>query len=662
MAPVSLPPGFRFHPTDEELVAYYLKRKINRRKIELEVIPEVDLYKCEPWELPEKSFLPSKDLEWYFFSPRDRKYPNGSRTNRATQAGYWKATGKDRKVNSQMRSVGMKKTLVYYRGRAPHGSRTGWVMHEYRLDERECETASGLQDAYALCRIFKKSMVGPKTGEQYNAAHVNVSHCQWTPNDQSSNLEISSEGGGADLEITSYAMTSGTYSSNDNQLMAFDVNGTRDENKWMQYLTEDAFGPSTPAFPSHGNMAYVPSTVDVALECARLQRRLSLPPLEVEDFPRVEFNDSTLHQDGPINEPSGGCFLQEMISASSSAQTIMNQSKYQDTWQGSYSYFDEFSPLPEIERIGSSIPIEKPWGVEDRRYLDIDDMEEVFMTGKTIENLRGIGMSNKELEKSMFEEHKVVPIENISNFEIRDGQDIKGESSLQSFNDAEENDFSLGYINNYQDGVIVEEEEIATTPTFELYEKVEVNHGLFIASHQIAETLFYQIEPSKIVKVKLNQVLSHNFSISKGKVSRPRNRRASFLEKFKAFAIEKLRGITNLSTEPQMGTSMLNQTRSKLISIMSFLLASCIYLGEPCENVEMWDNLSTTKKATIKEDISPCLTNTKRTAEVEGHGEKNITRLAELQGGYVSSGYLNKKWSFFAIILAIFSYGIHQIL
>ncbi|KAL2544509.1 NAC domain-containing protein 86 [Forsythia ovata] len=51
MALVSLPPGFRFHPTDEELVAYYLKRKINGCKIELEIIPEVDLYKCEPWDL-----------------------------------------------------------------------------------------------------------------------------------------------------------------------------------------------------------------------------------------------------------------------------------------------------------------------------------------------------------------------------------------------------------------------------------------------------------------------------------------------------------------------------------------------------------------------------------------------------------------------------------
>lgn len=51
MSPVGLPPGFRFHPTDEELVNYYLKRKINGQEIELDIIPEVDLYKCEPWEL-----------------------------------------------------------------------------------------------------------------------------------------------------------------------------------------------------------------------------------------------------------------------------------------------------------------------------------------------------------------------------------------------------------------------------------------------------------------------------------------------------------------------------------------------------------------------------------------------------------------------------------
>lgn len=46
-----VPPGFRFHPTEDELVGYYLKRKINSLKIDLDVIVEIDLYKMEPWDI-----------------------------------------------------------------------------------------------------------------------------------------------------------------------------------------------------------------------------------------------------------------------------------------------------------------------------------------------------------------------------------------------------------------------------------------------------------------------------------------------------------------------------------------------------------------------------------------------------------------------------------
>lgn len=75
--------------------------------------------------------------EWYFFSHKDRKYPTGTRTNRATAAGFWKATGRDKAVHSKESIIGMRKTLVYYKGRAPNGRKSDWIMHEYRLQTSE---------------------------------------------------------------------------------------------------------------------------------------------------------------------------------------------------------------------------------------------------------------------------------------------------------------------------------------------------------------------------------------------------------------------------------------------------------------------------------------------------------------------------------------------
>lgn len=77
--------------------------------------------------------------EWYFFSHKDKKYPTGTRTNRATMAGFWKATGRDKAIHLSTalasKRIGMRKTLVFYIGRAPHGQKTDWIMHEYRLDD-----------------------------------------------------------------------------------------------------------------------------------------------------------------------------------------------------------------------------------------------------------------------------------------------------------------------------------------------------------------------------------------------------------------------------------------------------------------------------------------------------------------------------------------------
>uniref|UniRef100_A0A368UHL5 NAC domain-containing protein n=1 Tax=Glycine max TaxID=3847 RepID=A0A368UHL5_SOYBN len=95
-------PGFRFHPTDEELVVFYLKRKMTGNLSRYDHIAVVDVYKLEPWDLPSLSKLKTKDLEWYFFSALDRKYGNGYRTNRATERGYWNQTGIEHFVHADL--------------------------------------------------------------------------------------------------------------------------------------------------------------------------------------------------------------------------------------------------------------------------------------------------------------------------------------------------------------------------------------------------------------------------------------------------------------------------------------------------------------------------------------------------------------------------------
>ena len=76
------------------------------------------------------------EKEWYFFCIRGRKYRNSIRPNRVTGSGFWKATGIDKPiycVREPQECIGLKKSLVYYRGSAGKGTKTDWMMHEFRL-------------------------------------------------------------------------------------------------------------------------------------------------------------------------------------------------------------------------------------------------------------------------------------------------------------------------------------------------------------------------------------------------------------------------------------------------------------------------------------------------------------------------------------------------
>lgn len=100
---------------------------------------------------------PHRETEYYFFTSRDKKYPNGSRPNRVVgndfdSCGFWKASGADTNIYSQGKLIGYKKVLVFYERNCmtqtpddQGGSRkqkrrcivrkTDWIMYEFRVAE-----------------------------------------------------------------------------------------------------------------------------------------------------------------------------------------------------------------------------------------------------------------------------------------------------------------------------------------------------------------------------------------------------------------------------------------------------------------------------------------------------------------------------------------------
>ncbi|XP_043693179.1 NAC domain-containing protein 2-like [Telopea speciosissima] len=156
----SFPPGFRFRPFDHELIDHYLKKKVMKQPLPMNQIREVQLYNHNPQDLAEK-YPPNGEKEWYFFTPRDRKYRNGNRPKRAAGNGYWKATGADTEIYSKGQLVGFRKALVFYIGKAPKGEKSNWIMHEFRVKESATNRTNRgpndmMLDEWVLCRIYRK--------------------------------------------------------------------------------------------------------------------------------------------------------------------------------------------------------------------------------------------------------------------------------------------------------------------------------------------------------------------------------------------------------------------------------------------------------------------------------------------------------------------------
>ncbi|KAJ7977311.1 putative NAC domain protein [Quillaja saponaria] len=153
-----MPPGFRFKPTDEELIIHYLNLKVKNQFIRgPHPILDVDIYKFSPQELSDRYKIEGeKDL--YFFTPRNRKYLKGTRPDRMTESGYWKATAADKNIRFHGSLVGKKKPLVFFQGNHKKSIKTNWLMQEFTLEQNNNRNVAATEDMrldeYVLCKVY----------------------------------------------------------------------------------------------------------------------------------------------------------------------------------------------------------------------------------------------------------------------------------------------------------------------------------------------------------------------------------------------------------------------------------------------------------------------------------------------------------------------------
>lgn len=156
MGSVNLPPGFRFCPSDEELVVHFLHRKAALLPCHPDVIPDLGLYPYDPWQLDGKAL--SEGKQRYFFSRRTQ--------NKITSNGCWKPmAGRGEELvlaSDSNKTVGTKKYFLFY---TADGIRTNWVMEEYRLSgfgtSASTKTRNRQKQDYSkwvICRVYERDL------------------------------------------------------------------------------------------------------------------------------------------------------------------------------------------------------------------------------------------------------------------------------------------------------------------------------------------------------------------------------------------------------------------------------------------------------------------------------------------------------------------------
>uniref|UniRef100_A0A1S8AC70 NAC domain containing protein n=1 Tax=Citrus limon TaxID=2708 RepID=A0A1S8AC70_CITLI len=146
--------GFRFYPTDEQIILLLTMKRRDPAGFSVRTIKEIDLYSFEPWELPCHSEIQSEEEVWYFFCEPCYKNAESKRVRRRTKEGYWKKTGRGSNIKRKYKTevIGTKKILSFSRDdAAAEKDKTEWVIHEIAV-----ENSPDFEKDFVVCRLERK--------------------------------------------------------------------------------------------------------------------------------------------------------------------------------------------------------------------------------------------------------------------------------------------------------------------------------------------------------------------------------------------------------------------------------------------------------------------------------------------------------------------------
>ncbi|KHG24245.1 NAC domain-containing 68 [Gossypium arboreum] len=150
---IKMPIGYRFRPTDEELVVHYLKRKALNLPLPASVIPDFDVFQTDPWSLPG-----DVKEKRYFFSNRYGNESNNKKRKRVVAgSGYWKPIGKEKTIlaSGTNQVVGMRQALIFCERKPWTDTKPRWLLHQFRLVGSADETQMTKREWHGDWVVFK---------------------------------------------------------------------------------------------------------------------------------------------------------------------------------------------------------------------------------------------------------------------------------------------------------------------------------------------------------------------------------------------------------------------------------------------------------------------------------------------------------------------------